>query len=128
MIMYMYALRKFPKIKSITHKFSIKGHTQNEGDVVHLVIEKEIKRACKSRPLFIPAQYVQLMRTTKKTQRFYQVNKFSHDSLIGFRSNTLTSTPTWKSSHYQTSKYSESDEKIHSSSSIRRILLKVLKT
>lgn len=33
--MYQYSTQELPKIKSITHKFLIKGHTQNEGDSVH---------------------------------------------------------------------------------------------
>lgn len=44
--MYLYAVQKF-KIKSTTHKFLITGYTQNEGDNVHSVIEKAIKRALK---------------------------------------------------------------------------------
>ena len=31
-------------VKSITHKFLIKGHTQNEGDSAHSLIERQIKR------------------------------------------------------------------------------------
>ncbi|KAL4714260.1 hypothetical protein ACJJTC_009612 [Scirpophaga incertulas] len=42
--MYIYAVQNLPNIKSITHKFLIKGHTQNEGDSVHSTIERQIKR------------------------------------------------------------------------------------
>ncbi|CAF4946537.1 unnamed protein product [Pieris macdunnoughi] len=42
--MYYYAVETLP-IKSITHKYLIRGHTQNEGDNVSSLIEKSIKRA-----------------------------------------------------------------------------------
>lgn len=42
--MYLFALMKYPKIKSIIHKYLISGHTQNEGDSVHSIIEKAIKK------------------------------------------------------------------------------------
>nr|CAI5833693.1 unnamed protein product [Callosobruchus analis] len=52
--MYLYAVQKFPQIKSITHKFLIKGHSQNEGDSVHSVIERSIKRSVKSGLFLLP--------------------------------------------------------------------------
>lgn len=50
--MYLYAVQTL-KIKSITHKFLIKGHTQNEGDNVHSVIEKSVKKSLKSGPIYL---------------------------------------------------------------------------
>ncbi|KAM3960074.1 uncharacterized protein ACR2FA_005875 [Aphomia sociella] len=41
--LYLYAVTHL-NIKSITHKFLVKGHTQNEGDNIHSLIEKEIKK------------------------------------------------------------------------------------
>ncbi|KAL0830179.1 hypothetical protein ABMA28_003636 [Loxostege sticticalis] len=38
--LYLYAVTHL-NIQSITHKFLIKGHTQNEGDNIHSLIEKE---------------------------------------------------------------------------------------
>ena len=38
-----YAVQTF-NVRSIEHKFLICGHTQNEGDNVHSVIEKQIKK------------------------------------------------------------------------------------
>lgn len=55
--MYAYALKTLP-IKSITHKFLIKGHTQNEGDAVHSTIEREVKKILKFGPIYVPAQYI----------------------------------------------------------------------
>ncbi|KAL4104377.1 hypothetical protein QTP88_019678 [Uroleucon formosanum] len=53
--MYLYAVEKY-QINSITHKYLIRGHTQNEGDTVHSVIEKSMKRSKKSGPIYVPDQ------------------------------------------------------------------------
>lgn len=64
--MYQYATNTLPKLRSITHKFLIKGHTQNEGDAVHSTIQKNITRALKSSPIYVPDQYITLIKTAKK--------------------------------------------------------------
>lgn len=69
--MYMYA-NQILKIKSITHKFLIKGHTQNEGDNVHSVIEKKVKSILKSGPIYTPPEYVGIIRSAKVTGRPYK--------------------------------------------------------
>ncbi|RZF43013.1 hypothetical protein LSTR_LSTR016943 [Laodelphax striatellus] len=71
--MYLYAVKKFPFLNSITHKFLVKGHSQNEGDSAHALIERVIKRSLKSGPIFIPSQYVTLIRVAKKTGSPYHV-------------------------------------------------------
>lgn len=69
--MFFYAKNTLA-IKSITHKFLIRGHTQNKADSVHSVIEKNIKRAKKAGPIYCPAEYISLMRNAKKNrQRLY---------------------------------------------------------
>lgn len=82
--MYLYALEKYP-IKSITHKFLIKGHNQNEGDCIHSVIEKQVKRALKSGPIYHPAHYVSLMQTAKKTGKPYKVIELGHSDFFNFK-------------------------------------------
>lgn len=62
--MYLYAVKTLP-INKITHKFLIRGHTQNEGDTAHSLIEKAIKRAKKSGAIYVPDQYVQIIRSAK---------------------------------------------------------------
>lgn len=57
MSMYFEALKKFNKIKSVTHKFLITGHTQNENDSVHSVIERAVKRVLANGPIYHPSQY-----------------------------------------------------------------------
>ena len=63
--LYMYAVNKF-EIVSITHKFLIKGHTQNEGDSAHSLIERQVKRILKSGPIYVPETYVTAIRTARK--------------------------------------------------------------
>ena len=70
--MYLWAVSSLPKIKSITHKFLIAGHTQNEGDNIHSVIEKAIKRNLKSGPIYEPYQYVSIIRAAKKKRKTLQ--------------------------------------------------------
>lgn len=52
--MYTNAILTFKSIKSITHKYLITGHSQNEGDNVHSVIERKIQRFVKSAPIYVP--------------------------------------------------------------------------
>lgn len=67
------------RVKSITHKFLIRGHSQNEGDNVHSVIEKQVKRHIKSGPIYTPQQYITLIRTAKKSGPPYKVHEMTHD-------------------------------------------------
>ncbi|KAJ8928723.1 hypothetical protein NQ314_018688 [Rhamnusium bicolor] len=60
-------------IKSITPKFLITGHSQNEGDNAHSVIERQINRAKKAGSIYNPEQYVSLIRCAKKTGVPYKV-------------------------------------------------------
>lgn len=55
--MYQYGINILPNLRSITHKFLIKGHTENEGGAVHSTIQKNISRALKSSPIYVPEQY-----------------------------------------------------------------------
>lgn len=66
--MYLYAVRNLEKIQSITHKYLITGHTQNEGDNAHSLIERSINRALRSGPIYVPEQYGTLIRTAKKVE------------------------------------------------------------
>ncbi|CAG9767658.1 unnamed protein product [Ceutorhynchus assimilis] len=77
----MYAVQKY-KIKAVTHKYLIVGHTQNEGDATHSVIEKQVTRALKSGPIFVPDQFVMLIRVAKKKGSPYFVKELSHDDFV----------------------------------------------
>lgn len=51
--LYAYAVAKYPTVRSVTHKYLIIGHTQNEGDNVHSVIEKQVKRYIKANAIYV---------------------------------------------------------------------------
>lgn len=74
------------RIRSITHKFLIHGHSQNEGDNVHSVIEKQVKRHLKSNPIYIPEQYATLIRTAKKVGAPYRVHDMTYEDFYDLKS------------------------------------------
>lgn len=82
--MYLYAIENFP-IKSITHNFLIRGHSQNEGDSVHSTIEKQIRRSLKSGPIYHPGHYISLIRTAKKNGNPYNVIEKCHSDFYDFK-------------------------------------------
>ncbi|XP_075986434.1 uncharacterized protein LOC142983446 [Anticarsia gemmatalis] len=84
--MYIYAVKNLPNIQSITHKFLIKGHTQNEGDSVHSTIEKQIKKTLKSGPIYVPDQYITAIREAKKKGKKYEVKEMSHTEFYDIKS------------------------------------------
>jgi len=65
----MHAMRSL-NVFRITHYYLEAGHTQNEGDYMHAVIEKASKRA----NVFNPAQWYTLASTAKKVGSSYVVN------------------------------------------------------
>lgn len=82
--MYLYAVHTLA-IKSITHKFLIRGHTQNKADAVHSVIEKNVKRAKKAGPIYSPVEYVSLIRNAKKRGNRFKVNEMNFDSFFDLK-------------------------------------------
>ncbi|VEN35333.1 unnamed protein product [Callosobruchus maculatus] len=87
--MYLFAVSNL-NIPSITHKFLVTGHTQNEGDSMHSCIEREKKRVLKSGPIYVPSQWIPVIRLAKKkgnpyiiqemdTSDIYNLKKLSED-------------------------------------------------
>jgi len=76
--MYLYAVLNFSHINSITHKYLITGHTQNEGDNAHFVIERNIKKSKKSGSIYVPEQYVSFIRSAKKSGNPYKVQEMCY--------------------------------------------------
>nr|CAH7757935.1 unnamed protein product [Callosobruchus chinensis] len=81
---YMYAVQHFDWLESITHKYLIKGHSQNEGDSAHSLIERQIKRS-KTGPVYIPDQYVTLIRSAKKSGQPYKVDELCHKDIFDLK-------------------------------------------
>ncbi|XP_013185605.2 uncharacterized protein LOC106131153 [Amyelois transitella] len=85
--MYLYAVKSL-RINTITHKFLIRGHTQNEGDTAHSIIEKAIKRAKKSGPIYVPEQYLQIIRSAKKIGNPFKVKEMNYDDFYDLKNLT----------------------------------------
>lgn len=84
--LYSYAVQKYSKLQSITHKYRITGHTQNEGDCVHSTIEKNISRSLKSGPIYVPSQYAQIIKSSKKKGNPYCVNEMGFKDFYSMKS------------------------------------------
>lgn len=65
----------------IIHRFLEKGHTQNEGDSMHAVIENARKRQS---AIYTPDQWVMLIRMAKVTGRPYIVKEMSQNDFFSF--------------------------------------------
>jgi len=74
--MWEYAAFTF-KVK-ITHRFLEKGHTQNEGDSMHACIEN----AHKGKLIYVPSQWVTLIRCAKVTGKPYTVFEVSNEEFL----------------------------------------------
>lgn len=83
--LYLFCVLNIDKIKSITHKFLVIGHTQNEGDSVHACIEKEKNRILKSGPIYVPAQWATIIRSAKKKGTPYKVNEISTEDIFDLK-------------------------------------------
>ncbi|CAG9816238.1 unnamed protein product [Phaedon cochleariae] len=86
--LYFYVSHKYKVI--INHKFLESGHTQNEGDSVHSVIE----RASKSIPLYTPGQWYTLARTACRKSP-YKIIEVSQDNVYDLKDLLQNTTINW---------------------------------
>ncbi|CAG4918382.1 unnamed protein product [Colias eurytheme] len=82
--LYHYAI-KVLGVKSITHKYLVVGHTQNEGDNVHSVIEREKTRILKNGSIFVPSQWISLIQCAKKTGTPYGVHELDWTDILNLK-------------------------------------------
>ncbi|KAG6454562.1 hypothetical protein O3G_MSEX008752 [Manduca sexta] len=82
--LYMYAVN-YLNITSITHKFLIRGQTQNEADSVHSLIEREVRKNLKSGPIYSPDQYIALIKNAKKSKPAINVNELTFDIFVDLK-------------------------------------------
>lgn len=88
--MYTHASKEFGV--TITHRFLEKGHTQNEGDSVHSVIE----RAGEHKLVYTPEEWKLLIRWAK-AEKPYQVRDITRDHVIDFKE--LLKKKNWTKKH-----------------------------
>ena len=94
------------KVKKITHYFLESGHSQNEGDSVHAVIDKAVKNL----DVFTPQQYYILMRSTRKSAEPYKVKEMDYTDFLdykGLANDTKLSLNWEKYQHGETVRWSE---------------------
>lgn len=72
------------EIPSITHKFVVCGHSQNEGDAMHACIEKQKKKVLKSGPIYVPDQWIPVISMARKSEAYF-VNQMTTDDMIDFK-------------------------------------------
>jgi len=82
--LYLYAVTHL-NIPSITHKYLIVGHTQNEGDNVHSVIEKQKSRLLRGGSIFSPQQWTTVIQSAKKTGKPFKVNELIYKDFLDFK-------------------------------------------
>ena len=85
--LYLYAINNLD-IDSITHKFLIKGHSQNEGDSAHSLIERQVKRLLKSGPIYVPETFVTAIRMARKTGEPFKVKECDHEFFLNIKNLT----------------------------------------
>lgn len=76
---YSYIAKKFNV--TITHTFLEKGHTENEGDSVHSVIEKKKRKSV----VYVPSEWYTLIRNAKKSGKPYNVIKIDQTNVFDFK-------------------------------------------
>lgn len=76
----------------ITHRFLERGHTQNEGDSMHAVIEN----AKKGKVIYTPDQWVTLIRCAKVKGEPYTVFEMSYNDFLDFKPLVENTFLNWK--------------------------------
>jgi len=83
--MYSFVVSKFKNIRSITHKFLVVGHTQNEGDNAHSLIENEVKKALLNGAIYHPSQYFHIIQNAKKNKPLFRVHELCHKDFMDWK-------------------------------------------
>lgn len=83
--MFLYAVQKLPNIKTINHKFLICGHTQNEEDSAHSLIEKAVKKYTKKSPIYTPATYTDIIKNAKPNKPFFELIEMTQTDFIDIK-------------------------------------------
>jgi len=83
--LYLYASSVL-NINTIRHKFLIVvGHTQNEGDSMQSVIERQKKLVLRSGPIYVPSQWVSVIKSAKQKGKPYSVKEMSTEDFFNLK-------------------------------------------
>lgn len=79
----MWEYAAFTLKAKITHRFLERGHTQNEGDSMHACIENSKK----GKTIYVPVQWITLVRCAKVTGKPYLVTEVSNEDFFELQAN-----------------------------------------
>lgn len=82
--LYHYAI-KVLGVVSITHKYLVVGHTQNQGDSAHSTIEREKTQILKNGSIFVPTQRKSVIQCAKKTETPYAVHELNFSDILDLK-------------------------------------------
>lgn len=77
MLTYLWLLKICPNLKTVEHKFLLRGHTHMEADHVHALIERSLKKQ-PTMEICTPWDWQQLMRSTGANVINLNVSDFKH--------------------------------------------------
>ncbi|CAH1105929.1 unnamed protein product [Psylliodes chrysocephalus] len=83
---YFYLLNSCPSLKSVIHKFPLRGHTHMEADYVHALIERTVKKQ-PTMTIATPWDWQQLIISTGATVWNMEVTDFKNFDLLYTSSN-----------------------------------------
>lgn len=82
--LYIFATQNL-NIKSITHKFLVKGHTQNEGDCAHSLIERNVSRILKGGSIYTTEGFISAIKGAKKNGPPFKVHEQSYEDFFNIK-------------------------------------------
>lgn len=77
MLSYLWLLKKCPNLKTVEHKFLLRGHTHMEADHVHALIERSLKKQ-PTMEICTPWDWQQLIRSAGATVIKLNLSDFKH--------------------------------------------------
>lgn len=78
---YFYLLNICPSLKSVMHKYLLRGHTHMEADHIHALIERTVKKQ-PTMAIATPWDWQQLIRSTGATVWSMEVNDFKNFDIL----------------------------------------------
>jgi hypothetical protein len=84
----MYAVQVLD-IPSIHLHFFVVGHSQNENDHMHSLVEKQKKRALAAGPIYVPAQWIPIIAAAKKSGQPFKIEEMDFSDFIDVKNISL---------------------------------------
>ena len=72
-------------VEEILHKIFVVGHSQNEGDAMHALIEKKKKSFLRGDKLYLPSQLTTIISMAKQTHPRYKINQMCYSNFIDLK-------------------------------------------